>query len=146
MKLSEAFVKALRQQGKAAVVGPGLDTIQLPLDGPRHDQRKAGRGLTIQVDLNVLYHVYCSDPATVAACHAIRQHERGTATDQGGPFVDFSSLLEVFGVTWCGENEHLQVQGVQTLPAAAAAAWRMGELAVALQLVAYGIGTWEPFD
>lgn len=139
MRLSEAFVKALRERGIGAMVGPGLDTIQLPLDGPHYDQKKAGKGITIQVDLNFLYHVYCSDPATVAACQELRKHDRDGQ-------VDFAALLDVFGLSWCPENDHLQVQGIQTLPAAAVAAWRMGQGAVALQLVAYGLGGWEPFD
>lgn len=135
MKLSEAFVKSLADQRLVlADVIPGEDAILLPFFGPRIDN--GGRfGIRVEVDCNVLYHVYCSDPATVRAYEALNATE---------PDMDLPAILESFDVDWCPENDHLQVQSLQTVAAAALAAWKMVQAATALQAMAYGLTTWQP--
>lgn len=134
MKLSEAFVKSLADQQLAvAAVIKGQDAIWLPFMGPRIDRGIDLAGIRVDVDLNVLYHVYCSDPATIRACRALRKAD-----------ADLAGILEVFGLTWCPENDHLQAQGLQTVAAAARAAWRMVEAAAALQGAAYAFTDWTP--
>jgi hypothetical protein len=133
MKLSEAFVKSLADQRLAfAEVIPGEDAILLPFVGPRIDNGPMGH-IRVDVDCNVLYHVYCSDPATVRAYEALNQ------TD-----IDLPALLEVFDVQWCPENDHLQAQGLHTVAAAALTAWQMVELAAALQGAAFAFTDWSP--
>jgi len=148
MKISEAFVKSIRDQalGVAWIV-PGKDQIKLSLAGPQtRATDRLERGLVIDVDLNVGYHSYCSDQATVAAYFGLRKLERLTRNEQGGPTVDCSALLDQFSVQWCEENEHLQVSGCGTVHAAAQGAWRMGELAICLQATAYAMGLWDPSE
>jgi hypothetical protein len=147
MTLAEAFVKSIKDQALGiAWTVPGQPAIKLSLAGPRVGTFE--RGLKLDVDLNVGYHVYCRDAATVAAYYALRQFERrtGAATEKEGADIDLSALLDTFDVDWCEENEQLQAAGHSSVAAAAQSAWRMGELAICLQATAYALGLWDPSD
>ncbi len=134
--VAEAFVKAIRDQGMTANPVHGQDAIILPLLGPRFDSshdKPVRPGLRIEVDLTVAYHAYCKDKDVVAACLALR-----SGTDI------FAELLDGFGVDWCHENEHLQVQGIRNVNMAGRYAWRLGECAVAVQMAAQAAVGWLP--
>jgi len=134
VKLSEAFVKSLADQQLAvSAVIKGQDAIWLPFMGPRIDRGIDLAGIRVDVDLNVFYHVYCDDPATMRAYHALRKAD-----------ADHAAVLEAFDLSWCPENDHLQAQGLQTVAAAARMAWRMVEAAAALQGAAYAFTDWTP--
>lgn len=140
--LVDYLAEAIEELGLGRVKVPDgryRDTILVPLAGPwlKISRAPDRPGIPIRVDLNVLYHLYCSDPATVRACCALRAADRKND-------VDFTALLDVFGMDWCPDNEHLQVQGIHSFREAAAIAYRMAEAAVVFQAVAYSLGEWEP--
>lgn len=139
MTLPEAFVKSIKDQALGiAWTVPGKDAIKLSLAGPRLG--KVERGLELRVDVNVGYHVFCTDPATVASYHGLRRF------GETCPNIDLPAMLDLFDANWCDDNEHLEANGHGSVQAAAQAAWRLGELAVALQGAAYVLGLWDPSE
>lgn len=93
-----------------------------------------GRPLLVRVDVVVAYHCYCADAATVAAWQALRASEA----------VDTFAMLDVLGVSWCSENDHLQIQGAMSYSDLVKNVLTLGAAAHAIQAAAYVLTDWKP--